>query len=177
VLFGLGIPHVGFTTAQALARGFGTVDRLMAATADEIAAVEGIGPIIAASVAAWFADPERRSSVEALRAAGVRLELGEDERPVEGPLSGRVLVLTGPWSRAAERRRRRGSRPWAARWRTPSPAGPTTSWRGRAAARSAPRPRSSACPSSTRRRSSACWPRAAGDRDGRRAVIEDPDAG
>ena len=95
VLFGLGIPHVGFTTAQALARGFGSVDRLLAAGADDIAAVEGIGPIIAESVAVWFADPERVALVEALRQAGVQLELGADERPVEGPLSGRTLVITG----------------------------------------------------------------------------------
>ena len=96
VLFGLGIPHVGLITAQAIARAFGSMERLIAAGADEIAEVEGVGPVIAEAVAAWCADPERQAEVAALRAAGVTLELGEDERPVEdGPLSGMAIVVTG----------------------------------------------------------------------------------
>ncbi len=96
VLFGLGIPHVGLVTAQAIARAFGTVERLLEAGADEIAEVDGVGPVIAEAVAAWCADPERQAEVAALRAAGVTLELAADEQPVtDGPLSGMTVVVTG----------------------------------------------------------------------------------
>ena len=96
VLFGLGIPHVGLVTAQAIARAFGSMDRLLEAGAEEIAEVEGVGPIIAEAVAGWCADPERQAEVAALQAAGVTLELAADELPVEdGPLSGKTIVVTG----------------------------------------------------------------------------------
>jgi DNA ligase (NAD+) len=102
VLFGLNIPQVGFVTAQALARHFGTVDRLLEASQEEIQEVEGIGPDRADAIAEWFADDENRALVEELRGLGLRLEAGEAERPVEGPLSGRSYVVTGTlegWSR------------------------------------------------------------------------------
>ncbi len=96
VLFGLGIPHVGLVTAQAIARAFGSMEALIAAGADEIAEVEGVGPVIAEAVAAWCADPERQAEVAALREAGVRLELDAAERPVaDGPLTGMAIVVTG----------------------------------------------------------------------------------
>jgi DNA ligase (NAD+) len=96
VLFGLGIPHVGLVTAQAIARAFGSMERLLEAGAEEIAEVDGVGPIIAEAVAGWCADPERQAEVAALRAAGVTLELSQDELPVEGgPLSGQTIVVTG----------------------------------------------------------------------------------
>jgi DNA ligase (NAD+) len=96
VLFGLGIPHVGLITAQAIARAFGSMERLLEAGAEEIAEVDGVGPVIAEAVAGWCADPERQAEVAALRAAGVTLELSQDELPVEsGPLSGMTIVVTG----------------------------------------------------------------------------------
>jgi DNA ligase (NAD+) len=96
VLFGLGIPHVGLVTAQSIARAFGSMERLLEAGAEEIAEVEGVGPIIAEAVAGWCADPERQAEVAALQAAGVTLELAADELPVEdGPLSGMTIVVTG----------------------------------------------------------------------------------
>ena len=96
VLFGLGIPHVGLVTAQAIARAFGSMERLLEAGAEEIAEVDGVGPVIAEAVAGWCADPERQAEVAALRAAGVTLELSQDELPVEGgPLSGQTIVVTG----------------------------------------------------------------------------------
>ncbi len=98
VLFGLGIPHVGLIIAQTIARAFGSADRLIAAGADEIAQVDGVGPVIAEAVAAWCADPERQAELAALAAAGLRLELAEDERPVEGPLTGMTFVVTGTLS-------------------------------------------------------------------------------
>ncbi|MGD0166528.1 MAG: NAD-dependent DNA ligase LigA [Gaiellaceae bacterium] len=99
VLFGLNIPFVGFVTAQALALHFGSVEQLAAATRGEIQAIEGVGPIVAEAVADWFADEENTRLVAELRALGLRLELGEDERPAQGPLSGRTYVISGTLER------------------------------------------------------------------------------
>ncbi len=95
VLFGLNIPDVGWVTARNLARHFGSVDRLLVASHDEIEQVEGIGPDRAESIADWFADEGNRSLVGELRELGLRFEAGAEERPVEGPLSGRAYVITG----------------------------------------------------------------------------------
>ena len=95
VLFGLNIPKVGWVTAQTLARHFGTVDRLLDATPEELQEVEGIGPDRAESIAEWFADEQNRRLVEELRELGLRFEAGEEERPVEGPLTGSQYVITG----------------------------------------------------------------------------------
>jgi DNA ligase (NAD+) len=106
VLFGLNIPDVGWVTAQNLARHFGTVDALLAARQEDIEEVEGIGPDRAESIATWFADERNSALVEELRGLGLRLELGESERPVEGPLSGQTYVITGTlerWSREQAR--------------------------------------------------------------------------
>jgi DNA ligase (NAD+) len=99
VLYGLSIPDVGWVTAQNLARHFGDVDRLMAATQEEIQEVEGIGPERAGAIAEWFAEDENRALVEELRALGLRFEIGEAERPIEGPLTGSTYVITGTLER------------------------------------------------------------------------------
>jgi DNA ligase (NAD+) len=102
VLAGLNIPDVGWVTAQNLARHFGSIDALLAAPQEEIEEVDGIGPDRAESIATWFADEKNRALVEDLRNVGVRLELSDVERPVEGELSGRTYVITGTldrWSR------------------------------------------------------------------------------
>jgi DNA ligase (NAD+) len=95
VLFGLNIPDVGWVTAQNLARHFERVDRLMAATQEEIEEVEGIGPERAEAIAEWFSDEANRQLVEELRALGLRFEIGDELRPVEGPLTGQTYVITG----------------------------------------------------------------------------------
>ena len=95
VLFGLNIPDVGWVTARNLARHFGNVDRLLEASLDEIEEVEGIGPDRAESIAEWFKDPDNRALVDELRSLGLRFETGEEERPVEGPLTGHQFVVTG----------------------------------------------------------------------------------
>jgi DNA ligase (NAD+) len=95
VLFGLNIPDVGWVTAQTLARHFGTVDALMYATQEELFEAEGIGPERAEAIAEWFRDEDNRRLVEELRGLGLRFEAGEEERPVEGPLTGRSYVITG----------------------------------------------------------------------------------
>ena len=95
VLFGLNIPDVGWVTARNLARHFVDVDRLLAATMDEIEEVEGIGPDRAESIAEWFKDPDNRALVQELRALGLQFETGAYDRPAEGPLTGQAYVVTG----------------------------------------------------------------------------------
>jgi DNA ligase (NAD+) len=95
VLYGLNIPDVGGVTGRILARELGTIDRLLAATIEELQDIDGIGPDRAASIADWFTDEQNRELVEELRTLGLRLEAGDEERPVEGPLSGRTYVITG----------------------------------------------------------------------------------
>ena len=99
VLFGLNIPDVGWVTARNLALHFGTVDRLLGASQEEIQEVEGIGPDRAESIAEWFSDEQNGALVRELRELGVRFELSEEEKPVEGPLSGHTYVITGTLER------------------------------------------------------------------------------
>jgi DNA ligase (NAD+) len=95
VLLGLNIPDVGWVTAQSLARHFGSVEKLAAATQEEIQEVEGIGPERAEAIAEWFADAENMRLVGELEDLGLRFEAGPEERPVEGPLAGSTYVVTG----------------------------------------------------------------------------------
>ncbi|HZP74218.1 MAG TPA: NAD-dependent DNA ligase LigA [Gaiellaceae bacterium] len=95
VLVGLNIPDVGWVTAQNLARHFGGVDRLAAASQEEIMECEGIGPERAEAIAEWFADADNRRLVDELRGLGLRFESGDEDRPVEGPLTGSQYVITG----------------------------------------------------------------------------------
>ncbi len=94
LLFGLGVRHVGKSAAQALVRHFGSLERIMAATPEEMAAVDGIGPVIAAAIAAWSRDERMQVLVRRLAEAG--LTLGEEvQAPVQGIFSGMTFVLTG----------------------------------------------------------------------------------
>jgi DNA ligase (NAD+) len=96
VLTGLSIRHVGPVAAEALAREFRSVDRIEAASEEELAATEGVGPIIAASLTQWFAEDWHREILRKWKAAGVRMEeehTGEDEGP--RPLEGLTVVVTG----------------------------------------------------------------------------------
>jgi DNA ligase (NAD+) len=94
VLVALSIRHVGPTAAQALARDFRSMDRIMAATEEELAAADGVGPTIAASVRDWFGVDWHRDLVDKWRSAGVRMaDAGEDAPP--GPLTGVTVVVTG----------------------------------------------------------------------------------
>jgi len=95
VLFGLNMPKVGWVLARNLARHFGTVDALVAATQEELEEAEGIGPDRAELIAEWFSDEENRALVDDLRALGLQFEVAESDRPVEGPLTGCQYVITG----------------------------------------------------------------------------------
>ena len=97
LLVALGIRHVGGTVARLLSRSFGTVDRLLGAGEAELAAIEGIGPTIAASVREWAADPENLGLIDRMRAGGVQLA---DKQPTGGSslLEGLAVVITGTLS-------------------------------------------------------------------------------
>jgi DNA ligase (NAD+) len=94
VLFALGIRHVGAVTAQALVGRFHSVDALLLAAADELADVEGVGPVVAEGVLQYFADARNRETIEKLKQAGVRLAEEPRDEPA-GHLKGLTFVLTG----------------------------------------------------------------------------------
>ena len=95
VLFGLNIPKVGWVIARNLARHFGSVEALIAASQSELEEVEGVGPDRSVLVAEWFSDEENRALVRELGDLGIQMEGERDERTIEGPLTGRQYVITG----------------------------------------------------------------------------------
>jgi len=95
-LFGLGIRHVGETTAKDLARHFGDVDKLMDASVEQLLEVPDVGPTVATSVRAFFDQPHHREIVEQLRAAGLHWPAIEGTASdAFRPLLGKTLVITG----------------------------------------------------------------------------------
>jgi len=94
VLVALSIRHVGPTAARALATEFGSLDAIMSASTERLAAVEGVGPAIAAALTEWFTVDWHRAIVDKWRAAGVRMA---DERDTSVPrtLEGLTVVVTG----------------------------------------------------------------------------------
>jgi DNA ligase (NAD+) len=98
LVYGLGIRHIGERAAQVLARAFGSIDALCAATVEHLQDTPEIGPVLAASVRSWMDEPRNRALLDRLRDAGVRMEVPESERGLiepKGPLTGRTYVLTG----------------------------------------------------------------------------------
>jgi len=101
LLFGLNIVHLGPAGAEALVAGFGGLDAIMDASTDDIAAVDGVGPVIAASVHDFFADDANRELVGRLVAAGVNTT-GPERSVLPQTLTGRSVVVTGTvpgWTR------------------------------------------------------------------------------
>jgi len=98
LVFGLGIRHVGDRVAVDLARRFRSLRALLDATVEEVAAVPGLGQVIAESVVEWSSDPDNRELVRELEELGVRTELAEKDLAtpvVDGPLAGKSVVITG----------------------------------------------------------------------------------
>lgn len=96
LLFALGIRFVGERVAKLLARHFGSLATLAAATEEELVAVPEVGPKVAASVRAFFADPRQRRRLAALAAAGVAPPAtARAARAADGPFRGKSVVLTG----------------------------------------------------------------------------------
>ncbi len=94
-IFALGIRNVGEATAKDLARQFGNLDTLMAADESRLQQVPDVGPVVAASIVRFFAEPHNVAVIAQLRAAGVHWPEGEPSAAVASPLSGKTFVLTG----------------------------------------------------------------------------------
>jgi DNA ligase (NAD+) len=94
-LFSLGIRHVGEATAKELARHFGQLDAVMAASEDALLQVPDVGPVVAHSIRTFFDQPHNREVVQALRDAGITWAEGDALAPTEMPLAGITVVLTG----------------------------------------------------------------------------------
>ena len=95
LLFALGIRHVGAKVARLLALHFGSMEKLMAAEADEIAAIEDIGPKIAESVVTYFASPVNIDLIERLKELGLNMEMEAAELDTAHPFYGKTMVFTG----------------------------------------------------------------------------------
>ena len=97
LLTALGIKHLGPAASESLARAFGTLDVIAGSTVDELSSVDGVGSIIAESIASWFAKSENKVIVEKLRVAGVdfgRIEISAEPQT----LLGKAVVVTGTLS-------------------------------------------------------------------------------
>jgi len=94
VLFAIGIEGVGYVNGRNLAQRFGTVERLLAATPEQIAETPGLGPKTAQLIADQLADPQMQALIEDLRQLGLQFE-ADTPPPGEGPLAEKTLVLTG----------------------------------------------------------------------------------
>lgn len=104
VLYAIGIRYVGEVTAKVLARHFRNIDALMAASFEELCAVEEVGEVIAGSIVEFFARPQERRIVERLRAAGLNMEY--EELKGENLLEGKSWVISGTFSRSREEMKR-----------------------------------------------------------------------
>ena len=93
LLYGFGVRHVGASAARLLADHFGSIDAIMAASVEELAAVEGVGEVIARAVREFFDRPGTAEVIEKLRHAGVRF--AEQRSKPSGPLVGKSFVITG----------------------------------------------------------------------------------
>jgi DNA ligase (NAD+) len=92
-IYSLGIRHVGEHVAGILATTFGSLEKLMSSTGDDLTAIQGVGPVVAESIADFFYQDENRNAVNDIVACGVRI-LGETPRK-QGGLEGKIFVLTG----------------------------------------------------------------------------------
>ena len=102
VLFALGIRYVGETTARELARHFGDIDSLAAASREELLAVEDVGDVIADSILAWFAEPRHLEEVARLKAAGLQFSLEGPSQHDSEALAGKTVVISGNFSISRE---------------------------------------------------------------------------
>jgi DNA ligase (NAD+) len=95
VLYGIGIQGVGYVNARNIARQLRSMDALLDATEDQLVGVEGIGPIMARTIEETLAEERTRELIRRLAEAGLRMEEEGPAAPVDGPLVGKTLVLTG----------------------------------------------------------------------------------
>jgi DNA ligase (NAD+) len=98
VLFAVGIRFVGETTARDIARHFGSMDAIAAASEEDLLAVPEVGDVIAKSIFNFFRTEDNIAEIEALRAAGLRFELGEKAAKASDSLAGKSIVISGNFS-------------------------------------------------------------------------------
>jgi DNA ligase (NAD+) len=101
LIYGLGIRHVGERASQVLARAFGSMDMLCAATEEQLQQTSEVGPVLAESVRSWFNEPRNGQLIDRLRAAGVNMEVPFEQRvaaEAPGRLTGKTYVITGTLS-------------------------------------------------------------------------------
>ncbi len=98
VLFAVGIRYVGETTARDLARHFGTIEALQAASREELLAVPDVGEVIADSILAYFRNPSALREIERLKEAGLQFSLNTETRKMSDILAGKTLVISGNFS-------------------------------------------------------------------------------
>ena len=110
VLFGLGIRHVGKTTAEAIAKAYPSVDLLRDAKVDDLASIDGVGSIIAQSIFDFFATEDNLKVIERLAAAGVTMEEQLQENTLPQTLAGMTFVLTGSLVESGMTRTEAGNR-------------------------------------------------------------------
>ena len=94
-VYALGVRHVGEATAKDLARHFGALDTIMQASAEQLAQVPDVGPVVAASIHTFFQQEHNREVIAQLRAAGIHWPEGEPAPAATLPLAGQTFVLTG----------------------------------------------------------------------------------
>ena len=95
VLYAIGIRHVGETVAKKLVKHFQTIDRLMAATMEELVSVGDIGEKIAISIKDYFKNDQNLEIINRLREYGLKFEMGEEEKPLSNTLEGKTFLFTG----------------------------------------------------------------------------------
>lgn len=94
-LFALGIRHVGTQTAIDIATHFGSFERIMSATIDELQSIEGVGERVAESIVAWFEEPEYQALLQKFADYGVKPQTVDNAQQKDGPLTGKSFVITG----------------------------------------------------------------------------------
>ena len=94
LLTALGVKHLGPAASESLARTFGSLDRIMEATNDELAAIDGVGEVIATSITSWFAHKQNKKMIEKLRKGGVRFD-NVTVSTLPQTLLGKAVVVTG----------------------------------------------------------------------------------
>ena len=95
VIYGLGLPGIGYVNARNLARHFRSMDALLEAGDDQLAEVEGMGPILAKAVHDSLAEPRVRELIGKLSEHGLQMEEEGEPPPTEGPFVGKTVVITG----------------------------------------------------------------------------------
>jgi DNA ligase (NAD+) len=99
LVFALGIRHVGERTAQVLAEHFGSLDKIRSASIEELSAVSDVGPVVAASIARFFAQDETNTVLEKLKRAGLRIPTAVRPAEEKAILAGKKFVFTGELQR------------------------------------------------------------------------------